>query len=179
MPHCLPWYIAGPLIGLTMPVQLLLAVVIVVGTHSPATAQSPLTARQLSEYPLTPAAFKKFAHATRLMIAATRDEPRFVDRPLFSKAIFVSGDAPEMAAALQQRLDSDPLLATALFAADMSARDYTKFALALVAARLAQGFVKSGVMRGVPAGIAESNVRFIDGHEKDVSSLLKEMGLPD
>jgi hypothetical protein len=177
MPFPLPWYVAGPLIGLTMPLQLMLALFVVVGAQSSPSAQSSFTATQLAEYPLTVAAFTKFAHATRLMIAATRDEPRFVDRPLFSKAIFVSGDAPEMAAALQQRLDSDPLLATALFAADMSARDYTKFALTLVAARLAQGFLNSGVMRGVPAGVAESNVRFIGAHEKDVAALLKEMRL--
>src|SRR5687768_16557152 len=164
--------------GPTIPVQLILALLVLVGAHSVPSAQS-FTATQLAQYPLTATAFTKFAHATRLMIAATQNEPRFVERPLFSKTIFVSGDALEMADALEQRLDSDPLLATALFAADISARDYTKFALTLVAARLAQGFVKSGVIRGVPAGVAENNVRFIGAHEKDVAALLKEMGLPD
>ena len=158
---------------------LVLTTLLVAGAAGPQSGEPPLTARQLARYLLTEPMLKKFAHATRLMIAATRDEPRFVDAPLFTKDIFLSGDAAETAAALQKRIDSDPALAGALFAADLSARDYTSFAVTLVAARLAHGFIESGVLRGVPTGVAENNVQFVARHHSQVSALLRDMGLQD
>ncbi len=154
-----------------------LAPMLMVGAGAPPRPQPSFTATELAEYPLTEPILEKFARATRLLMAATRGESRFAEAPLFSRDISVSGDAPQMAAALQQRLDTDPLLATALFAADLSARDYATFALTLFAARLAHGFIESGALRGVPAGVAESNVRFVGDHKNRISALLRDLGV--
>lgn len=137
----------------------------------------PIDEKELATYRLTADVLARFAHATRLIAAATRDDARFQDDPLFTEDITKTGDAPEMAAALQRRLDSEPALTTALFAADLDPREYAKFALTLFAARLAHGFVKSGVLRRVPEGVAAANVAFIAAHEKEVAALLRLMRL--
>ncbi len=133
--------------------------------------------RELSEYRLTEPVFKRFAHATRLLATAMRRDPRFTREPLITREISVEGDAVEMATALRARLDGDATLSTALFAADISSREYSAFAIALFAARLASGFVKSGAMRRVPAGVATDNVAFITTHEKEVAALMKQLSL--
>jgi hypothetical protein len=140
-------------------------------------AQRGFDAKELAGYRLTPAVFKRFAHATRLIAAIIEREERFEQEPLFTREISVAGDAPEMASALEKRLDSDAALSSALFAADISAHDYAAFAISLFAARLAQGFLKSGAMRRVPAGIAADNVAFVDAHAADVAALLKQLKL--
>ena len=65
----------------------------------------------------------------------------------------------------------------ALVSAQITAREYTKFALALIAARLAHGFVKSGVLRGVPAGVAADNVAFVDANQAAIGDVLKRLGI--
>ena len=141
------------------------------------TSQRPFDAKELADYRLTTPMLKRFAHATRLIVAATSHDPRFERDPLVTRDISVSGDAAEMATALHQRLDAEPALAGALFAADVSARDYAAFAIALFGARLAHGFVKSGAMRRVPAGVATENVAFVEAHIAEISALLKQLGL--
>jgi hypothetical protein len=146
------------------------------GRRSPGATQS-IDARHLADYRLTPEVFKRFAHATRLIAAITQRDVRFHDQPLITREISVSGDAPAMAAALKQRLDTEPALAEALFAADISAHEYAVFAIALFAARLAQGFLRSGAMRRVPPGAATENVAFVATHEVEIVALLKQLNL--
>jgi hypothetical protein len=143
----------------------------------PLERQPTFDAAELANYRLTPAVFKRFAHATRLMAAAMLREPRFKNEPLITREISVSGEAVEMATTLQRRLDSEPVLAAALFAGDISAHEYSAFAIALFAARLAQGFLESGAMRRVPAGVAADNVAFVTANELEVSALLKKLDL--
>lgn len=140
-------------------------------------AQLRFSEKELADYRLTAAVLKRFAHATNLMTSAMQRDPRFADAPLITREISVSGDAPEMATALQLRLDTEPALAAALFAADIGSHEYATFALSLFAARLAQGFLKSGAMRRVPAGVAADNVAFVNGHEREVAALLKQLNL--
>ena len=83
------------------------------------------------------------------------------------------------AAALDGRLRQEPAFAAALHASKISAREYTTFALALFAARLAHGFVKSGAMRFVPEGPAKENVAFVDAHEPAVAAVLQALGVED
>jgi hypothetical protein len=135
--------------------------------------------KTLAEYRLTEPVFKRFAHATRLLSNITHADARFEREPLITREISVSGDAPEMAAALQRRLDSEPALAAALFAADISAHEYALFAIALFAARMAAGFVKSGAMRRVPPGVAAENVAFVTAHEREITALLKQLKLDE
>jgi hypothetical protein len=93
--------------------------------------------------------------------------------------VSVLGEAAAEAAALETRLTNEPGLATALRLSGISAREYTKFAIGLFAARLAHGFVKSGVMRRVPPGVATDNVAFIDAHETDVAAVLRDLGVEE
>lgn len=87
------------------------------------------------------------------------------------------GDAPEMAALLAARLTGEPSFAAALRASHIGPREYTKFAIALFAARLAHGFVRSGAMRVIPAGVATDNVAFVETHEEEVAVVLRMMGV--
>jgi hypothetical protein len=157
--------------------MLAVLVLVVLAAAVPQPAAPSIDSKELAEYRLTRPVFQRFQRATRLILTATRADPRFATAPLFTKEIAVSGDAPAMAAALQQRLEREPALAGALFAADLDAREYTKFALALFAARLAHGFIKSGVLRRVPPGPPSDNVAFIETHRPEILALLKEMGV--
>jgi hypothetical protein len=141
------------------------------------TVQRPIDAPELAEYRLTAEALERFARATRLIVTATRDDQRFDEAPLFSKDITVSGDAVEAAAILQRRLEAEPVLAGALFAAEIDAREYAKFALTLFGARLAHGFVQSGALRRVPPGAATDNIAFIEIHKTAIRALLRQMDL--
>jgi hypothetical protein len=139
--------------------------------------QSAFSARELADYRLTDEVFRRFAHATRLIASATRHDARFEQQPLLTKDIVVAGDAAEMATALQSRLEGEPSVAVALFAADISSHEYATFSISMFAARLAHGFVASGAMRRVPAGVASDNVTFVGRHEREIAVLLKQLRL--
>lgn len=143
----------------------------------PALAQPTFDASRLASYRLTLPVFHRFAHATRLLAAQMRTDSRFERDPLIARDISVSGDAAEMAATLSRRLDNDPSLAAALFAAEISAHEYATFALALFGARLAHGFLESGVMRLVPPGVAADNVAFVATHLPAIRAALTQLGL--
>jgi hypothetical protein len=139
--------------------------------------QGPIDRRELSTYRLTTSFFERFRDASqRIAIVIVRD-PSFRADPLFSQKIVQSGDVTEVSATLEARLRDHPGLAHALSAATISARDYTKFALTLVAARLALGFVESGVLKTVPPGAATENVAFVRRHQAAVDDLFTELGI--
>jgi hypothetical protein len=144
---------------------------------TPAVTQPAFDTHQLASYRLTSPVFARFTQATGLLAARMHDDPRYEQEPLFSKDVSVAGDAAEMASALRSRLDTNPDLAGALFAADITAHEYATFALALVAARLAYGFVEAGVLRQVPAGVAADNVAFVRDNLADVRRALTQLGL--
>ena len=144
---------------------------------APGQAQAPLTVKDLAAYRLTLPVFERFVSASRRIAEATKADPRLAADPPFTREVAVLGDAAEVAPALEARLAGDRVLAAQLAAAKMSAREYTVFALALIGARLAHGFVKSGAMRFVPPGIASDNVQFIETHERDVSAVLQMLGV--
>jgi hypothetical protein len=146
-------------------------------SQSPTLTQPAFDAAELANYRLTRPVFTRFAHATRLLATRMSGDIGYQQNPLFSKDVSVTGDAAEMATALWHRLDTDPKLADALFAADISAHEYATFALALVAARLAHGFVEAGVLRRVPTGVAADNVAFIRDNLADVRRALTQLGL--
>jgi hypothetical protein len=140
-------------------------------------AQAEFGVTEISDYRLESAVFTKFDHASRLIAAATRADVRFEREPLFTKDILLSGDVLPMAAALEARLRNEPAFAAAFFAADFTPREYTKFVIALVGARFAYGFVKSGVIRSVPAGVHADNVMFVDAHLADIDAAMKALGI--
>lgn len=158
------------------------AVFLAAAAHAILTAlprQAPLDARELAEYRLTTPVFERFTAASTRIAAATRQEPGLAVDPLFTREVLVSGEAAAAAAALEKRLQAHPALSRALGESKITAREYTTFALALVAARLAHGFVQTGVLRRVPEGAATENVAFVARHEQAVSSVLAELGIDD
>jgi hypothetical protein len=140
-------------------------------------AQTEFGVTEIADYRLGADVFVRFDRASRLIVAATRADPRFEREPLFTNDILLSGDVLPMAIALEARLRNEPAFAKAFFAADLTPHEYTKFVLALVAARLAHGFVKSGVIRSVPSGVHADNVMFVDANLAKIEAVLKEMGL--
>jgi hypothetical protein len=113
---------------------------------------------ELAEYRLTVPVFTQFGHASHLIAVATGDDLTFIRAPLFTKEVALSGEVQAMAIALEARLTHEPLLAAALRDAGMTAHDYTKFSLVLIAARFAHEFVAAGIIRSVPAGAAASTI---------------------
>ena len=140
-------------------------------------AQTGFGVTEIAEYRLGADVFVRFERASRLIVAATRADARFEREPLFTNDILLAGDVLPMAIALEARLRNEPAFAKAFFAADLTPHEYTKFVLTLVAARLAHGFVKAGVIRSVPPGVHADNVMFVDAHLAAIEALLKEMGL--
>ena len=123
--------------------------------------------------------FSRFEKASRSIAVITRSDTAFVDSPLFTRDVLVLGDAAIIAKELASRLQDHPRLAAALRKAGMTAREYTKFALALFAARLAHGFVAAGVLRKVPPGVATANVAFVTQHQDEIAGVLQGLGVED
>jgi hypothetical protein len=142
-----------------------------------AAAQQAFDQKELAAYRLTEPVYLRFAHAARLITAASKKDPRLEQAPIFTKQIAVSGDILEMATLLSTRLDEEPAFRSALFAAEIDAHEFTTFALALFAARLAHGFVKAGLIHVMPDGVAGGNVAFAEAHQVDIGTLFAEMGV--
>ena len=142
-----------------------------------AAAQQPFDQHELAAYRLTEPVFKRFAHATHLIAEASRKDARLAQTPLFTRQLTVSGDVMEGATLLQARLEQEPTFRNALFAAETDAKEYTMFALALFAARLADGFVKAGLIYVMPDGVAGGNVAFADAHRVEIGALFSEFGV--
>ena len=106
-------------------------------------------------------------------------DPSFTFAPLFTKDLALSGDAVAEAAQLVARLESHEGLAGALKEATLTPREYAKFAITLVAARLAHGFLQSGVLPRVPSGAPTINVEFVKTHESAVIAALASLGIRD
>jgi hypothetical protein len=143
---------------------------------SPA-AQQPFDQHELAAYRLADPVYRRFVHATRLIVAASRKDPRLEQAPLFTKQVMVSGDVLEGAASLHARLEQEPAFRTALFAAEIDAREYTMFALTLFAARLAHGFVKAGLIHVMPDSVAGGNVAFVEANQQEIVALFQELGV--
>jgi hypothetical protein len=160
------WIAWGLVLSLAAPAAL---------TVSAAAQQPRFDQHQLAEYRLTDPLFMPFAHATRLIAAASRKDPGL--EPLFTKQVMVSGDVLEGAAQLHARLEQERAFRDALFAAGIDAREYTMFALALFAARLAHGFVKAGLIHVMPDTVAGGNVAFVEAHQADIGALFTDLGV--
>jgi hypothetical protein len=137
------------------------------------------TVKEIAGYRLTGPVFDRFRQASHLIAEAIRKDPKLADNPPFTRDVAVLEDVVVAASALDARLREEPALAAALQTSRMTAREYTTFALALFAARLAHGFVQSGAMRFVPEGIARDNVAFVETHERAVAAVLRDLGVED
>ena len=146
---------------------------------SPAAAQARIDVFDLADYRLTPQVFEQFVEASGRIAEITRTDASFRYAPLFTKDVVLDGDAVDVASGLTARLDNHTGLSAALQAAQITSREYSKFAIALVAAHLAHGFLKAGVLQRVPSGAPFNNVEFVKAHEADVTTVLAELGIRD
>jgi hypothetical protein len=142
-------------------------------------AAQAIDVKELAEFRLSAAGFERFVSASHAVGRITRDDAAFVAAPLFSRELLVLDDAVAAAAALQARLEEHAQLRHALDAAKMPPREYIRFAIALVAARLAHGFMQSGALRLVPPGPAADNVAFVAAHLDAIRDVLRELGIDD
>ena len=142
-------------------------------------AVSAYTAKEIASYRLTAPVFHRFERASRLLAAAIQHDPQLAGSPPFTRDVAVLDDVVVAATTLDGRLRTQPALAAALEKAGIGAREYTTFALALFAARLAHGFVQSGAMRFVPEGVTKENVAFVDTHRDAVMAVLRVLGVED
>jgi hypothetical protein len=157
---------------------ILLLAMLGVLTASPVT-QAPIDVYDLADYRLTTPVFEQFVRASDLIADVTLRDVVFDDAPLFTKEIALSDDAPAAAAALAARLEKHSGLAAALETAKLTPREYAKFAIALVAARLAHEFLNAGVLKRVPSGAPTENVKFVEEHRAEIRSVLDTLGIRD
>ena len=142
-------------------------------------AQTPINAYDLADYRLTAPIFEQFVQASHRIGEITRTDAAFTYAPLFTKDVALDGDAVEVASALVARLENHVGLAAALQAATLTPREYSKFAISLLAAHLAHGFLKAGVLQRVPNGAPANNVEFVKTHEAEVTAVLADLGIRD
>jgi hypothetical protein len=145
----------------------------------PVSAQSPIDVFELADYRLTTEVFERFVQASGRIVDVTQQDPSFSYAPLFTKDVAMSGDAVAEAAGLVARLANHAGLTAALEAAKITPREYSKFAITLIAARLAYRFLNAGVLARVPSGAPTINVEFVKTHESDVTSALANLGIRD
>lgn len=145
----------------------------------PLTAQSPIDVYELADYRLTADVFERFTQASGRIADITQHDASFADAPLLTKDLALSGDAVAEAAALVTRLESHAGLRSALEAATITPREYAKFTITLIVARLAHGFLKAGVLPRVPSGAPTMNVEFVKTHESEVIEALAHLGIRD
>lgn len=155
---------------------LVLVAALAAGETKPS-AQAPVDVYDLADYRLTVQVFEQFVRASGLVAGITRLDPAFNYAPLFTRDVALDGDAPTVASGLAARLENHAGLAAALQTAKLTPREYSKFAIALVAAHVAHEFLKAGVLQRVPAGAPTNNVEFVKTHEAQVIAVLAELGI--
>jgi hypothetical protein len=151
----------------------------VAGGRVSLSAQAPIDINDLADYRLTTQVFEQFVQASGPIGEITRTDAAFTYAPLFTKDVALDGDAVAMASALSARLENHAGLAAALQTAKLTPREYSKFAISLVAAHLAHGFLRAGVLQRVPAGAPANNVDFVKAHEAEVTEVLANLGIRD
>jgi hypothetical protein len=146
--------------------------------QTPAT-QTTIDIYDLADYRLTPQVFEQFVRASGPVAEITRHDAAFTYAPLFTHDVALTGDAATAAQGLTARLENHSGLSAALKTAGITPREYAKFAIALVGAHLAYGFVKAGVLKRVPEGAPSINVEFVKTHEDEVTAVLGDLGVRD
>lgn len=143
------------------------------------TPRSSIDVYDLADYRLTPDVFDQFVQASGRVADITSHDATFRYAPLFTKEVAVSGDAPAMASGLVARLENHTGLSAALQSANITPREYAKFAISLVAAHMAHQFITAGVLKRVPEGAPTINVEFVKSHESAVAAVLAQLGIQD
>jgi hypothetical protein len=158
---------------------LVLAVAVAAAYPGPGRAQAPIDVYDLADYRLAADVFKQFIEASRAIGEITRRDSAFTYAPLFTEEVVLSGDATAVAAGLVARLENHSGLSAALQSAKLTPREYSKFAIALLAAHMAHGFIQAGVLQRVPAGAPTDNVEFVKTHQTEITAVFADLGIRD
>lgn len=171
-------------------VRVTLALSIALLVAAPAAAQVPGAndpdARELAAYTLTVPALDKALAATRNMVAAAKNDPRFKKSAALKteikaleakeepseadtarlETLRTELDAAEEAifpdasnqtlSGMEAAMQKDPLIAKALADAGMAPRDYAKFLFAYMASGTVASMLEQGVIKEVPKELAGS-----------------------
>jgi hypothetical protein len=94
------------------------------------------------------------------------------------RATDLSGDNTSSLSQMAAAMKKEPLIANALSAAGVDAREYATFMLAYFQAGMVHGMTKSGLVKEIPKQLAATvnmdNVKFVAEHEKELEALTKE-----
>jgi hypothetical protein len=125
--------------------------------------------KELAAYTLTMDALNKVDAANKAMIAAIQKNPS-----LKPKDDDAGGDAKTLSD-MERKINSMPVMASALKQSGISARDYAKFTMAMMQASFAevakQMSAKSGKPFQVPDGVNPANITFVEQHQADLKKM--------
>jgi hypothetical protein len=82
------------------------------------------------------------------------------------------GDGQDLNA-MAAKIQAMPVAANALRAEGLSAREFSKFMVALLQAGLAAGLQKSGLLKTTPEGTNPANIKFMLEHEAELQKMQK------
>jgi hypothetical protein len=133
--------------------------------------------QELAAYRLAADRFAQFQQASERIAEIITNDDALQGAPLLSQAVTQDDEIEIAAGSLEARLRGHAAVTSALQASKISAREFTKFAIALVGARLAHGFQAAGLLRSIPAGPAADNVAFVGAHLTAVDDVLAKLGV--
>jgi hypothetical protein len=159
---------------------------------APAAAQLPGAndpdAKELAAYTLTLAGLDKALAATKNLVAAAKNDPRFqkqaalkgeklrTELEAIEKAIFPNAEnqtLTEMDAAMRK----EPLVAKAVADAGLTPREYAKFLFAYMSSGAVASMLEQGVIKEVPKELATSlnpaNITFFQTHKTELEAFRK------
>jgi hypothetical protein len=161
--------------------------------------------KEVQEYRLTEPALKQVMAATRNMLVAMKNDPRYQRltkleaelKTLDAKDQPTDADTKRMEkiveelesirastnvlgndrslAEIEAAVAKEPLVANALKSAGISARDYAKFMGAFIQAAMIQGLQKDGAIKEIPKDLIPENVKFAKEHAAEFAAFMKEL----
>jgi hypothetical protein len=166
-------------------------------------------AKELAAYKITVPTLNKVVQATRNLVEGIKSDPRYLkqqslkaeikklqdkeapteadstkleklqeDLDQLEDGVFSAEDAKTLTQ-MAARIQKEPVMAKALAAAGLDAREYAKFTLAYFQAAMIAGMMKAGMVKEVPKELAASvnmdNVKFVQEHEAELAVFAKAM----
>src|SRR5215831_1738904 len=126
--------------------------------------------KELAAYTLTMDGLNKVDRVNKAIVAAIQKNPS-----LAPKDDDDSGGDTKTLDDMAKKLNSIPVLASALKQEGMPARDYAKFTMAMLQASFGlmakQMSAKSGKPFQPPAGLNPANITFVEQHQADIKKL--------
>jgi hypothetical protein len=166
-------------------------------------------AKELATYKITLPTMNKVVQATRNLMEGMKNDPRYLkqqslkaeikkleekeerseadsakleelqdDLTELEQSVFSAEDTKTLSQ-MAARIQKEPVMAKALAAAGLDAREYAKFTLAYFQAAMIAGMMKSGMVKEVPKELAATvnmdNVKFLQEHETEMAAFTKAL----